>query len=64
MELADVVVVTSDNPRSEEPGAIIRQICEGVCGESFGEKAGGDAFEGDFGWEMEGAKVQVIEDRG
>ncbi len=29
-ELADVVVVTSDNPRSEEPGRIIDQICTGV----------------------------------
>jgi UDP-N-acetylmuramoyl-L-alanyl-D-glutamate--2,6-diaminopimelate ligase len=28
--LADVVVVTSDNPRSEEPRAIIDQILEGV----------------------------------
>ncbi|MBL8962454.1 MAG: UDP-N-acetylmuramoyl-L-alanyl-D-glutamate--2,6-diaminopimelate ligase [Phycisphaeraceae bacterium] len=29
-ELADVVVVTSDNPRSESPGAIIKEILEGV----------------------------------
>ena len=29
-ELADVVVVTSDNPRSEDPHAIIDQILEGV----------------------------------
>ncbi|MDQ3646937.1 MAG: UDP-N-acetylmuramoyl-L-alanyl-D-glutamate--2,6-diaminopimelate ligase [Actinomycetota bacterium] len=28
--LADVVIVTSDNPRSEVPGAIIDQILEGV----------------------------------
>jgi UDP-N-acetylmuramoyl-L-alanyl-D-glutamate--2,6-diaminopimelate ligase len=28
-ELADVAVVTSDNPRSEEPGAIIREIVAG-----------------------------------
>ncbi|HEV3472794.1 MAG TPA: UDP-N-acetylmuramoyl-L-alanyl-D-glutamate--2,6-diaminopimelate ligase [Actinomycetota bacterium] len=27
---ADIVVVTSDNPRSEEPGAIIAEIIEGV----------------------------------
>ena len=31
--LADVVVVTSDNPRSEEPMEIIRDILEGVEGE-------------------------------
>jgi len=29
-ELADHVVVTSDNPRSEDPDAIIRQILEGI----------------------------------
>jgi UDP-N-acetylmuramoyl-L-alanyl-D-glutamate--2,6-diaminopimelate ligase len=29
-ELADVCVVTSDNPRSEDPGAIIAQILEGI----------------------------------
>ena len=32
--LADVLVVTSDNPRTEEPGAIIREILEGVDRES------------------------------
>ncbi|MBE7030593.1 MAG: UDP-N-acetylmuramoyl-L-alanyl-D-glutamate--2,6-diaminopimelate ligase [Ruminococcaceae bacterium] len=29
-ELADFCVVTSDNPRSEEPAAIIREVMEGV----------------------------------
>ena len=29
-DLADVVIVTSDNPRSEDPGAIIRAILEGA----------------------------------
>ncbi len=29
-ELADVVVVTSDNPRSEDPGAIIAEILGGL----------------------------------
>jgi len=29
-EAADLVVVTSDNPRSEEPGAIIADILEGI----------------------------------
>ena len=33
-ELADVVVVTSDNPRSEDPNAIIDQILEGVLAKS------------------------------
>ena len=31
--LADVVVVTSDNPRSEDPNAIIGEILEGIDGE-------------------------------
>ena len=29
--LADVVVVTSDNPRSEDPSVIIKEICVGVA---------------------------------
>lgn len=33
-QLADVVVVTSDNPRSEDPHAIIDQILEGVIAHS------------------------------
>jgi UDP-N-acetylmuramoyl-L-alanyl-D-glutamate--2,6-diaminopimelate ligase len=32
-ELADVVIVTSDNPRSEEPLAIIEQIVAGAAGD-------------------------------
>ncbi len=31
-ELADVAIVTSDNPRSEEPGAIIEEIVAGAAG--------------------------------
>jgi UDP-N-acetylmuramoyl-L-alanyl-D-glutamate--2,6-diaminopimelate ligase len=31
-ELADVAIVTSDNPRSEDPGAIIEEIVAGVTG--------------------------------
>jgi UDP-N-acetylmuramoyl-L-alanyl-D-glutamate--2,6-diaminopimelate ligase len=34
--LADYVVVTSDNPRSEEPGAILEEILEGVDAERAG----------------------------
>ncbi|HVA32298.1 MAG TPA: UDP-N-acetylmuramoyl-L-alanyl-D-glutamate--2,6-diaminopimelate ligase [Gaiellaceae bacterium] len=32
-ELADVAIVTSDNPRSEEPQAIIDEIVAGIAGE-------------------------------
>ena len=31
-ELADLVVVTSDNPRTEDPGAIIGDILQGMAG--------------------------------
>ncbi len=43
-ELADVVVVTSDNPRSEDPMAIIRDILEGVNGEALVEPQRGKAI--------------------
>jgi UDP-N-acetylmuramoyl-L-alanyl-D-glutamate--2,6-diaminopimelate ligase len=33
-QLADVVVVTSDNPRSEDPLAIIQEVASGVQGQS------------------------------
>ena len=29
-ELADITIITSDNPRTEEPSAIIREIEEGI----------------------------------
>jgi UDP-N-acetylmuramoyl-L-alanyl-D-glutamate--2,6-diaminopimelate ligase len=34
--LADEIVVTSDNPRSEVPGAIIEEICAGLSAEARG----------------------------
>ncbi len=34
-KLSDVVIVTSDNPRKEEPGAIINEILAGMKGASF-----------------------------
>jgi UDP-N-acetylmuramoyl-L-alanyl-D-glutamate--2,6-diaminopimelate ligase len=32
-ELADLVIVTSDNPRTEQPVAIINEVCAGFRGE-------------------------------
>ncbi len=37
---SDVVVVTSDNPRNEEPGAILREIVPGLLAEGFVEARG------------------------
>jgi UDP-N-acetylmuramoyl-L-alanyl-D-glutamate--2,6-diaminopimelate ligase len=33
-ELADLAIVTSDNPRSEDPEAIVEEILAGVVGET------------------------------
>jgi UDP-N-acetylmuramoyl-L-alanyl-D-glutamate--2,6-diaminopimelate ligase len=54
-ELADLVIVTSDNPRSEDPAAIIAEIVAGVAGSAEVApdrraaiaKAIGEAREGD-----------------
>ncbi|HEV3480201.1 MAG TPA: UDP-N-acetylmuramoyl-L-alanyl-D-glutamate--2,6-diaminopimelate ligase, partial [Gaiellaceae bacterium] len=54
-ELADLVIVTSDNPRSEDPSAIIDEILDGVTGSAEVEpdrraaiaQAVGEAREGD-----------------
>ena len=53
-ELADIAIVTSDNPRSEEPGAIIAEILEGADGAEVEPdrreaiaRAVGEAGEGD-----------------
>ncbi|HEX6117229.1 MAG TPA: UDP-N-acetylmuramoyl-L-alanyl-D-glutamate--2,6-diaminopimelate ligase [Solirubrobacterales bacterium] len=43
-ELADVAIVTSDNPRSEDPGAIIEEILGGIEG---GADAAGVVVEAD-----------------
>ncbi|HEY5891528.1 MAG TPA: UDP-N-acetylmuramoyl-L-alanyl-D-glutamate--2,6-diaminopimelate ligase [Acidimicrobiia bacterium] len=34
---ADLVIITSDNPRSEDPGAIVDEVLEGVTKESISE---------------------------
>jgi UDP-N-acetylmuramoyl-L-alanyl-D-glutamate--2,6-diaminopimelate ligase len=36
-EIADVAIVTSDNPRSEQPGAIVKEILSGVPAELRGK---------------------------
>jgi UDP-N-acetylmuramoyl-L-alanyl-D-glutamate--2,6-diaminopimelate ligase len=52
--LADIVVVTSDNPRSEEPAAIIDEILAGA----LGERGADDGWSGD-----RAATVESIVDR-
>ena len=44
--MSDVVVVTSDNPRSEDPDAIIAEVLRGIPGAAprNGSKAGRDAI--------------------
>jgi UDP-N-acetylmuramoyl-L-alanyl-D-glutamate--2,6-diaminopimelate ligase len=32
-EIADIAIITSDNPRTEEPGAIIQDILKGIDGQ-------------------------------
>ena len=44
-ELADVVIVTSDNPRSEDPLEIIRQVLTGASGNPVVEPDRGRAIE-------------------
>ena len=33
VDIADLAIITSDNPRTEEPAAIIRDICKGIDSE-------------------------------
>lgn len=66
--LADVVIVTSDNPRSEDPAAIIGEILSGVAAE---HPAGPDATLVDrreaIGWALDAARpgdVVVVAGKG
>ncbi|MCI5158561.1 MAG: UDP-N-acetylmuramoyl-L-alanyl-D-glutamate--2,6-diaminopimelate ligase, partial [Candidatus Electrothrix sp. AUS1_2] len=53
-ESADFTLVTSDNPRTEDPAAIIRQVAQGVCSAGAVERTIADLFgdqpvrDGDF----------------
>ncbi len=54
-EAADLVVVTSDNPRSEEPGAIIADILEGI------DRTTAPASSGDAGLVVEPDRQAAID---
>jgi len=45
-EGADLVVVTSDNPRTEDPGAIVEAVVPGIEATGLGRAAGADADRG------------------
>ncbi|HSH00088.1 MAG TPA: cyanophycin synthetase, partial [candidate division Zixibacteria bacterium] len=57
---ADITVVTSDNPRSESPAAIIDQIMPGVTGESYTEINRRDAIARAFSLAREGDVVLLL----
>ncbi|MBS6613892.1 MAG: UDP-N-acetylmuramoyl-L-alanyl-D-glutamate--2,6-diaminopimelate ligase, partial [Anaerotruncus sp.] len=58
-KLADLTVVTSDNPRSENPAAIINDILEGMKGVSTPYKVVENRKEA-IKWAMENAKKDDI----
>jgi UDP-N-acetylmuramyl-tripeptide synthetase len=62
-ELADLTIVTSDNPRSEEPMAIIDEILAGVAGPAEVEVDRREAIARALG-EAEEGDVVVIAGRG
>jgi UDP-N-acetylmuramoyl-L-alanyl-D-glutamate--2,6-diaminopimelate ligase len=62
-ELADVTIVTSDNPRSEDPQAIIDEILTGVVGSVEAEVERRPAIERALSQAVEG-DVVVIAGRG
>ncbi|MCI5164837.1 MAG: UDP-N-acetylmuramoyl-L-alanyl-D-glutamate--2,6-diaminopimelate ligase [Candidatus Electrothrix sp. GM3_4] len=43
-ECASISIVTSDNPRSEDPDEIIRQVAQGVCSVGAVERTVGELF--------------------
>ena len=51
--LADIALVTSDNPRTEQPGAIIEMILEGVRRTGKPERSAAELAEGQVGFHVE-----------
>ncbi|MBW2329209.1 MAG: UDP-N-acetylmuramoyl-L-alanyl-D-glutamate--2,6-diaminopimelate ligase [Deltaproteobacteria bacterium] len=45
-ELADLSIVTSDNPRSEDPGTIVREVAAGLQSAGIDEISASDLFTG------------------
>ena len=60
-EAADLVVVTSDNPRSEDPGAIIDAIVPGVAASGLGPLGTSEVLRGERGYAVVPDRREAIE---
>lgn len=60
-ELSDIAIITSDNPRSEDPDAIIRDIVDGISKTGKNSISLDDAIAGKKGYLIEPDRKQAIE---
>ena len=60
-ELSDLAVVTSDNPRSEDPDEIIAQVVAGIEKAGFRRISTGKAKSGEKGYLVESDRAAAIQ---